>query len=301
MGAKFTHNSVVSAEEPDWSSLALTALPQSAFAEVSDPTKRTSWKYPHHWVKGGSGVNSDGVYTDGTLYLHRGGLSFALAAAHGARSGALASDEVVAHLKAHQDSLRSEKEIKIVFDAKAPKYQQIVYGEVYAPNQIDTDGETMSAADVQKMAWDFLSSGKVGNIDVQHNLQISGCKVVESFVARPDDPDFTPGSWVLGTWCPDEIWEKVLKGELNGYSFYGTTQKYPAKVLIEVTKQLVGTTELSTIDIIPYHQHNFVLNMDNKGRIVSGKTDVVLGHSHVILMGTATEVALDHSHRVSLS
>jgi len=177
---------------------------------------------------------------------------------------------------------------------------QIVYGEVYIPEQIDTDHETMSAEDVEKMAWDFLSSGRVDSIDIQHDLEKSGCTVIESFISRKGWKPFNDGSWVLGVKCTDEAWKQVKSGELNGFSFYGTVKKYPAKVLIEVAKQIVGDTENSTVDIIPDHNHTFIVNIDNKGNIVSGKTDTVLAHSHYILRGTATEIDLDHNHRLTM-
>jgi hypothetical protein len=158
----------------------------------------------------------------------------------------------------------------------------------------------MSARDIEKMAWEFLSSGKINKIDVQHDFRESGCNVVESFIARSEWDPFTEGAWVLGVRCPDEIWKKVKSGELNGFSFAGTTEKYPATVLVEVAKQIAGITEKSTSDIIPFHEHNFIINFDNKGQIVSGKTDVVLAHSHLITKGTATQPELDHSHRIVL-
>ena len=197
-------------------------------------------------------------------------------------------------------SKKQQVYISLKEDPRKDEELQVVYGEVYAPNRVDTDKETITSYDVRKMAHDFLSTGKIENIDIQHDLVKSGCTVVESFIARPNDPDFTEGSWVLGVKCTDEVWALVKSGNLNGYSFYGTSKKYPATVLVEVAKQIAGITELSTAEIIPEHSHTFIVNMDNDGQIVSGKTDKVLGHSHILKYGTATEEALDHSHRVVL-
>lgn len=69
---------------------------------------------------------------------------------------------------------------------------RIVYGEVYAPDVIDSQGDTMSAAEIRKMAHHFLAEGRVKQIDVQHNNQVCGAKVVESFIAREGDPTFIP-------------------------------------------------------------------------------------------------------------
>ena len=79
-----------------------------------------------------------------------------------------------------------------------------------------------------------------------------------------------------------------------------STREVPAKVLVEVAKQIAGITETNTEEILPPHEHTFVINLDNKGNIVSGKTDVVMEHSHRVKHGTATEEELDHRHRLAL-
>jgi hypothetical protein len=158
----------------------------------------------------------------------------------------------------------------------------------------------MSAEDVENMAHDFLASGRIFKIDVQHDFEESGCQVVESFIAREGWEPFVEGSWVLAVKCIDEIWEAVKSGELNGFSFGGTSTKATARVLVEVVKQAVGVTEKSTVEVLPPHEHLYIVNMDNKGNIVSGKTDIVLEHFHTISKGTATEETLDHRHRIVL-
>ena len=194
-----------------------------------------------------------------------------------------------------------EEQVLISLMRKADREEdQVVFGEVYVPNRVDTDHETMTEDEVEKMAWEFLSTGKINKIDIQHDLLESGCSVVESFIARKGWEPWVEGSWVLGVKCTDDIWKAVKSGELNGFSFYGTSKKVPAKVLVEVAKQIAGITEANTEDILPPHDHSFIMNLNDKGKIVSGKTDLVLGHFHVIKHGTATEEELDHRHRLVL-
>ena len=81
------HNSTVKKGEPSWGSVNKTKLPDSAFADSKNR------KYPHHWISGG------------TMYLHRGGLGAAWAAAQGARSGKQASSAVKAHLQKHRKAI----------------------------------------------------------------------------------------------------------------------------------------------------------------------------------------------------
>lgn len=99
-----THNSTLAENEPDWGSVDKTKLPRNAFADMGDANKKSTWKYPHHWVKNGE-VGEDGIYTSGDMYLHKGGLIAAWQAANGARSGQEASDSVKAHLMAHRKAI----------------------------------------------------------------------------------------------------------------------------------------------------------------------------------------------------
>lgn len=295
---KLSHNSKVTDSEPKWGGINKKKLPRNAYADTGEADKKSSWKYPHHYVVGGGDLDDDGVFTSGDMYLHKGGLNAAWAAAHGARSGQMASNKVISHLKKHRDALGLDNK-ELVFKTLNEE-EQVAYGVVYSPNHIDTDWETMTSDEIQKMAWRFLATRESDKIDIQHNLEECGAIVVESFIARPSDPDFPEGSWVLGVKCPDDVWERIKDGELNAFSFYGITSKYPAKVLVEVAKQIAGLTEESTVDILPFHDHTFIVNLDQKGKIVSGKTDMVLGHYHEIKLSTATEDALDHNHRFVL-
>ena len=101
----FTHNSQTDPNEPDWGSVDKTKLPHPAFAEQGDPNKKSTWGYPHHWVKGGTKLDTNGCWIDGIMYLHRGGLSAAVAASNGARSGQQASQSVKDHLQSHRKAL----------------------------------------------------------------------------------------------------------------------------------------------------------------------------------------------------
>ena len=104
----FNHNSILADNEPDWSTIDKTKLPKLAFANHTDSAK-SSWTYPHHWVKGGTITDENGVWTDGVMYLHRGGLNAAWAAAQGARSSQKASQEVIDHLEAHRKAIGEDK------------------------------------------------------------------------------------------------------------------------------------------------------------------------------------------------
>lgn len=302
-----THNSKTADHEPEWSDWIKANrkyLPANAFA-IGDPDKRTTLKYPHHWVKNGKDTNGDGIWDKGDMYLHKGGLKAAYAYAMGARGAPKAPQEVIDHLERHRKALGLTKEECLepfVEIRKTDDEHRVVKGVVYAAGYVDTDGETISAEDVRKMAWDFLANRKEKNIDIQHDWKESGCVVVESYFLEKSDGVFPDNSWIIAVKCTDEIWEKVKKGELNGFSFGGYATKYPKKVLVEVAKTIVGTTENNlNKDIIPEHTHNFVVYVDKDGKTIKGITDVVYDHFHIIKHGTATEMELEHNHRIDLT
>jgi len=185
---------------------------------------------------------------------------------------------------------------------KTEVLNKIVKGIVYTAGHVDTDGETMTIEDVQKAAWDFLALRKEKNIDSQHDWQQSGCYIVDSYMTEVNDPNFPEHSWVIAVKCTDEIFDKVVSGELNGFSFGGYTNKYTQRVLLEVAKQIVGETEenLNT-EIIPAHSHNFIILYNKDGKIEKGLTDTIQDHFHTISYGTATDVSVAHSHRMEIN
>lgn len=194
----------------------------------------------------------------------------------------------------------AEQELLQVRFKTVEEEQQIVLGEVYAPNMVDTDWEAMTPENVEKMAHNFLAKGYLDHIDVRHNLVSSGAKVVESFIVRnPNDPFFTEGAWVMGVWVPDDLWKQVKEGELNAFSFWGTSSKHPVRVAVEVVRSVVGTTEEAQDDAesMEKHSHTFVVRLDTKGLVVSGHTDFVQNHQHTISCTSATDREQSHSHR----
>lgn len=174
--------------------------------------------------------------------------------------------------------------------------QQLVYGEVYAPGFPDSQGDFMTAESIQRMAHEFLRKGLVDKIDLHHTQVESGCYVVESFIARAGDPDFIPGSWVLGVKVPDpEVWALVKSGELNGFSFDG--EGYRVETVLEI--DMPDAIEGETVEVNG-HKHTFVVRYDQEGNFLGGVTGPGPdGHVHKILRGTVTETTDDHAHRFS--
>ena len=180
--------------------------------------------------------------------------------------------------------------------AKFDTAKRIAYGVVYAPNVPDSQGDYMTADEIEKMAHAFLRKGFVNEIDTEHDLKNNGSAVVESFIARKGDTDFPEGAWVMGVHIPDDdLWAAVEKGEIGGFSMYGKAVREPRMIEIEVPDDGVLKGETADYD---GHQHTYLLQFSlETGACLGGVTDEVAGHSHVIKKGTVTEPGGPDQHR----
>jgi hypothetical protein len=173
--------------------------------------------------------------------------------------------------------------------------EQLVFGEVYAPGFPDSQGDFMTRESIKKMAYEFMRKSAMGNIDTQHSQAPNGSYVVESFIARDDDPLFIPGSWVMGVKCADAEWQLVKSGDLNGFSLDGMAVRQPTILEIDMPEVLKGETSE-----VQSHTHTFFVKFDDAGNFLGGHTSPGRdGHIHQIKAGTCTELANGHNHRFS--
>ena len=179
---------------------------------------------------------------------------------------------------------------------KIDEDKQIVFGEVYAPTLIpDSDGDIMSTESIELMAHTFMKSYGQGSIDVNHDNNIVPATVVETFIARKDDPVFIEGAWVVGVHIEDsDIWQGVKEGDLNGFSMEGFAKGTEREIEIEIPEYVTGKTVKEE-----GHAHKFTVKFDEDGGFLGGKTNVVDGHSHDISSGTITGDADGHNHKFS--
>lgn len=180
---------------------------------------------------------------------------------------------------------------------KADAKKQIVYGEVYAPNIIDAHGDIMTAEDVEILAHRFLQLPVLkGSVDTFHSHNPVAAYPVESFIARPGDPDYAEGAWVLAVKVEDkEIWDKIETGEINGFSIDAYAVKQDVQVTAAVFKSFMGETKESE-----GHTHFLFATLNESGKVIGGMTDTVNGHFHEIRRASVTETSNNHSHRFSL-
>lgn len=180
-------------------------------------------------------------------------------------------------------------------------FQQVVMGEVLIPMVPNTWGDIYTHEAIVEFCYEFARRGY--GIDIDHDQEdVTGTHayVVESFIARAGDPDFIEGSWVVGMKIPDaDTWQRVLSGDLNGYSFEALCNMEAISFQNLKNRQIVGETEPDPVD---GHRHPYVVICDIFNRPIEGSTGVVDGHDHKILTHTITEDAETssgdlHAHR----
>jgi 2'-5' RNA ligase/SAM-dependent methyltransferase len=116
---------------------------------------------------------------------------------------------------------------------KADKERQIVYGVVLEPDTEDSQGDVISADDIEKTAHDYLIDSRV--VGSGHTKAIKA-HPVESYLAPVDFEVEGPhgkqtvkkGSWVLAAKITDpQEWDKIKKGDYTGWSVGGVGQRDP--------------------------------------------------------------------------
>ena len=107
--------------------------------------------------------------------------------------------------------------------------KQLAYGVVLVPGQVDAQGDTISADEIEKAAHEYMvKSIQETPIDLQHVLDLPRDRAVpvESYIAPVDmevgGHQIIKGSWVMVTHVPDnEIWDQIKKGAIMSYSIRG--------------------------------------------------------------------------------
>lgn len=119
-----------------------------------------------------------------------------------------------------------EREVKLT---KVNNDQHMVYGIVYSPNQVDTQGDFAKANEIKKAAYGFMKSALTPNIDTNHDFDAKDAYVAESWLTKGVDSLFEKepeGSWAVGIKVEsEELWNQVKKGELAGISMAGRAIK----------------------------------------------------------------------------
>ena len=111
--------------------------------------------------------------------------------------------------------------------------KRIIKCPVYVPLVEDTQGDFMTAEEIEKMAYGFMKKMNLHNVDKQHDFNPDEGYVCESYIAQKNDPDgFEEGSWVVAIKVEKEdTWDQIQKEEITGLSLAGfarATQEHEA-------------------------------------------------------------------------
>jgi len=140
---------------------------------------------------------------------------------------------------------------------------QVAYAPVMVPGEMDKDEEAIPAHTIQDAAHQFLSEGRVEQIDSDHNLITGKGTLVESWILKEDKeyvgPDgethvYPKGTWMAGVKPNDEIRERIEQGEIQGFSIFGQAEK------IELVKR--ETFKMEKEENIDNEVHNMPENED---------------------------------------
>jgi hypothetical protein len=104
--------------------------------------------------------------------------------------------------------------------------KKIAYAAVLVPGEPDHDNEIVTAEKIEAAAHEWMADYQ--NVDLQHSLNNVG-RPVESYVLPVDleveaygqKMSLPKGSWIMASKFEDDVWDRVEKGELTGFSVMG--------------------------------------------------------------------------------
>ncbi len=129
--------------------------------------------------------------------------------------------------KSSVDTPSYEKIIKLSKEEKG-----VVYGIVYEPEVLDSQGDIASAEEIEKAAYDFMKARNTRNVDKNHDFNATSAYVAESWIVKSGDALFPDaiGAWAVGIKLEDEaLKEQFRKGELAGLSMAGIAKREEEK------------------------------------------------------------------------
>jgi hypothetical protein len=97
-----------------------------------------------------------------------------------------------------------------------------LYGMVYEPGLVDTQGDFASAEVIARAAHEFLRLGLVKMVDFQHDFDPGKGSVVESFILHGEDdrfPGISKGAWVVAIELAPELESQL--DDIGGLSLAG--------------------------------------------------------------------------------
>lgn len=128
-----------------------------------------------------------------------------------------------------QESEIEERDVRLLQPLQKEESEdsemRVVLGVVLEPNSVDSYKHTVTTKEIESAAYKWLEHNQIRMVGHERvsNAQIT---IVESYIAPVDfewnGEPVKKGSWVLGVRVNDDkLWDKIVKGELTGYSMGG--------------------------------------------------------------------------------
>jgi hypothetical protein len=148
-------------------------------------------------------------------------------------------------------------------EIKKSDEEGVVYGIVYSPDEVDTDGDYATADEIKKAAYSFMKNKNTANVDKDHSFDIEKAYIAQSWIIKSGDatfPDEKEGSWAVAIQLEDDALIKSVKdGEIAGISMAGTAMKkedsqsvekadeksFSLNDMVEAFKKVFGYTSIS--------------------------------------------------------
>lgn len=140
-------------------------------------------------------------------------------------------------------------------DSDEEKPEQKAWAPVLIPNETDKQGDVIPPNEIEAAAHQFLAHFR--DIDTDHDLMAGKGVPIESWTLKQDTtfdlPDgsetreYPAGTWMMGVKFRDDAWERIINGDLTGFSIYGEAENVPVSEIIggEATIERSATIELS--------------------------------------------------------
>ncbi len=151
---------------------------------------------------------------------------------------------------------------------KVDESSHYITGIVYEPLVEDAHGNYMTEDEIRKSAYWFAKNSD--KVDLQHSFeQVDGVSVVENYVAPSDmtiaDQPIVKGTWVMTVEVNNaDVWSKVQKGEVTGFSMGGVGKYSETETELPETAEKRGVfkklANLLGFDVV-----------EKSGRKISGK------------------------------
>jgi hypothetical protein len=139
----------------------------------------------------------------------------------------------------------SDKSTIVTSIHKRAPSQQIVYGVVLDPYQVDAQNDWVPPSEIEKTAINYMMRSR--SVGFQHVGALPDATVVESFVEQyPSEDDrekahdnlphrvyarkygndvVHSGAWVMGVKLSDRLWKLAEQGEIDAFSIEGTASR----------------------------------------------------------------------------